>query len=176
MSIPRKQDLKRLSVTTNGPLNPSDFCCYPMVLEPGDNAYLFSNEYPDPGDKTIEDHMLSVMGQGKVTQKITRLAATAVMETESDSYNTYNYLTATITNNTEDLLYEFEIVFTLKDAEGNLLYVTNNSWYGYNVGLLPGSSLQLKVSIDSTIINYLTTNNLVPASTECIAYNAASID
>jgi hypothetical protein len=151
------------------------YYCYPMVLEPGENAYLLSNEYPDLAGKTIEDHMLSVMGQGKVTQKITRLLATAITEAKSDGYYTYNYLTATITNNTEEVLYGFEAVFALKDAEGNLLYVVNNSWYGYNVGIMPGSSVQLQLTMDSTVSDYLTTNNLVPATTECIAYSTTSI-
>ena len=151
------------------------YYCYPMVLEPGGHAFVYSNEYPDLGDKTIEDHMLSVMGQGKVTQQIVLLDTTAKFETRSDGYYSNDYLTAVITNNTGDILYGFEAVFALKDAEGNLLYVTSSSWYGYNVGILPGSSVQMEMTVDSTISGYLSANNLVPATAECIAYNSTSI-
>ena len=151
------------------------YYCYPMVLEPGGHAFLSSIEYLDLGDKTIDDHMLSVMGQGMVTEQITLLDATAEMETRSDGYYTDDYLIATITNNTGDILYEFNAVFALKDAEGNLLYVVSNSWYSYNVGILPGSSVLLEMTMDSTVSDYLSDNNLVPATTECIVYNSTSI-
>lgn len=151
------------------------YYCYPMVLEPGGHAFLYSNEYPDLGGKTIEDHMLSVMGQGKVTQQIALLDTTAKFETRSDGYYTNDYLTATITNNTGAILYGFETVFALKDAEGKLLYVVNSSWYGYNVGILPGSSVQMEMTVDSTLSGYLSDNNLIPATTECIAYTSTSI-
>ena len=150
--------------------------CYPKVLQPGEVGYLYSNSYVETADKNfIDDHMLSVTGQGKITQTIVRLDASAVLETVSDGYYTYNYLTALIKNNTEEIVKSFEIVYALKDAEGNLLYVVNSYWSGYNFGIMPGSSVQMQVQMDSTVLNYLTENIIVPAVTECIVYSVAPV-
>ncbi len=168
--------LELYDTDSNSIVSSDIYYCYPMVLEPGEYAYLYASDYTDLTGKTIDDHMLSVIGQGKATLKIVRLTTVANMETKSDGYYTYNYLTATITNSTQELLLSFDVVFALKDADGNLLYVTNSSWYGYNVGILPGSSVQLEITMDSTISDYLSENNLIPTSTECIAYKSEYAD
>lgn len=148
--------------------------CYPMVLQPGESGYVYSNEYLDTADKNlIDDHMLSVTGQGKITQKIIRLTASAILETISDGYYSYNYLTAVIKNNTEDSISSLEAVFALKDVDGNLLYVTNSYWSGYNVAIMPGSSIKMQVQMDTFVMNYLTENEIVPSAAECIAYITA---
>lgn len=151
------------------------YYCYPMVLAPGEHAFLFSNQYPDLGDKTVQDHMLSIMGQGKTTQRVALLESTATYETRTDGYYSTDYLTAVITNTTENILYDFNAVFALKDMDGNLLYVVSNSWYGYNVGILPGSSVLLEMAMDYAVSDYLIKNSLVPASAECIAYQTTGI-
>lgn len=150
------------------------YYCYPMVLAPGENGYLVSVQYTDiPGNVTVSDHMLSVTGKGKVSQTIDRLEASAIEETQSDGYYTYNYLTATITNTTDADINSLEVVCALKDGEGNLLYVINSYWNGYNVYLVPGSSIRLQMQMDSSVRDYLTNANLVPATVDCIAYHSA---
>ena len=153
------------------------YYCYPMVLQPGENGYLISSQYMDiTENSTISDHMLSVTGQGKVSQKVVRLEASAVMENQSDGYYTYNYLTATIKNSTDAAINSLEVVFALKDNEGNLLYAVNSYWSGYNVYLTPGSSIELEVQMDSSVTDYLTQAGKVPTVTECIAYNTAPVE
>lgn len=150
------------------------YYCYPMVLQPGENGYVVSSQYTDlPENATIDDHMLSITGKGKVSQKIDRLEASALLETQSDSYYTYHYLTATITNNTDVDLNSLEVVCALKDSEGNLLYVINSYWNGYNVYIVPGSSIRLQMQMDSSVYDYLTNASIVPTATDCIAYYSA---
>ena len=152
------------------------YYCFPPVLQPGEKAYTYASSYVETKDKNfISDHMLSITGKGTISQKIVNLKSTGSYKQITDYYGTYDSLVAVIENNTEDVLSMCEVVFAVKDAEGNLLYVANSSWSGYNVGVMPGSSLEMRVQMGTDMTTYMKDNGIVPATVESIAYYTTSV-
>ena len=59
-------------------------------------------------------------------------------------------------------------VTALLDAEGNILYVQDKSFY--DCSIVPGDSLIVRLDIESDFMEYFAANNLVPASVDAIAF------
>ena len=76
---------------------------------------------------------------------------------------------ATITNNTEDVVYNISTVFALMDNEDNILYIGNDSLYGTH-GLTPGSSIVVKIEIPSSSMDYFAAKNIKATKVDVIAY------
>lgn len=148
------------------------YYCYPPVLQPGETAYVYGNSYLEAASPdTISDFMLSVTGQGTISQTVTRFEATARMESVEETYDTYDYIVAEIKNTLGEPLTDFEIVFAMKDEAGGLLYVISSYWSGYNVGVMPGSSVEMRYQLGTDISTYMKDNGIVPATVEAIVYN-----
>ncbi len=151
----------------------SIYYCYPSVLQPGEMGYLHGSSYVEAeGPDGIDDFMLSITGQGSISTTITRLETTARLETTQDTYSTYDALVAEIKNTLDTPLTSFEIIYAAKDEAGELLLVTSSYWNGYDIGILPGSSVEMRSWLDSTLTDYMRENQIVPATVEVIAYNA----
>ncbi|NLF29022.1 MAG: hypothetical protein GX592_14090 [Clostridiales bacterium] len=147
------------------------YYCYPPVMQPGENSYIFTYGYVATREEDfIDDYMLSVTGKGTISRDIARLNSTARYEQISDGYSTYGYLIAVIENNTENVLYDCTVVYAMKDADGKPLYAASTSWSGYNTGVMPGSFIEMRTQIGSDMRDYMDGNNIVPASMESIAY------
>ncbi len=148
------------------------YYCYPPVLQPGETGYVYGYSYLEvDGPDMIDDYMLSVTGQGTISQTVLRLTAEARIEEVEEYYDTYHYLVADIQNTFDQPLTSFEIVFAVKDEAGALLFVMSSSWSGYNVGVLPGSSVEFREQMSSDLMTYLEENEIVPATVEAIVYN-----
>lgn len=148
------------------------YYCYPPVLQPGETGYVYGYSYVDvPSKETIADYMLSVTGQGTISQTVTRLEATGRQETVEEYYGTYDYLVAEIKNTLDAPVTSFELVFAMKDDAGGLIYVVYSSWSGYNVGIMPGSSVELRYQLGSDFTTYMQDNAIAVATVDVIAYN-----
>ena len=102
-----------------------------------------------------DDYMLTITGKTDDTSSTLRLPAESKLSFgESNGWWTEDYMYATITNNTEDVVYNISTVFALLDDEGNILYIASDSLYGSH-GLTPGSSIVVKAEIPSTFMDYL---------------------
>ena len=77
-------------------------------------------------------------------------------------------MVVTVTNNTEETVFDICTVYALLDAEGNILYM--NDYSTYSMGLAAGSSMIIQELIPSEFSDYFAANNLVPASVDAIAY------
>ncbi len=149
---------------------------YPKVLQPGEKGYAYVVKYVETADKAfIDDHMLSSMGKGKITQDVRRFKTTARYETVTEGYYTNDYLIATIENDTDAVLRSFEIIFSAKDAQGAILWLYTTSWNGYDFGILPGSSVELRVRVDGNMTKYWADNGLVPATYEAITFAVTNL-
>ena len=153
-------------------LSSSDiYYCYPPVLAPGEVGYTYSVNYVDaPSGEDIADFMLTMTGKGSISQTVVRLDATARYEQITDDYGTYDYLVAEIQNNGEDVLSNGQVVFVMKDEGGKILYVTSSYWDWYDSGLMPGSTMRIRYQVDSYYVDYMTQNNIVPATVEAVAF------
>ncbi len=154
-------------------LDSSDWLsCYPDVLEPGQVGYVSAQMSMDDIESAEEaaDYLLTVTGKGAKENPIVTMPATVkYVYTEGDWRNTHE-LIATVTNDTNDVLYDFRVVFAVKNAEGQLLYVEDvNPSY---VGILPGTSIEVKcnLSYDSVVETLLENGTLTFDQVEVIAY------
>lgn len=146
--------------------------CYPEVLEPGETGYLYKGISVEAASEPsyIEGYNLTVNGREEITKDVIRLPSSGKYEEIADDYWTSYYLSAAVENESDELLYDAGVVFVLKDAAGNLLYITQGSMYG--VGIMPHASVSFRTSLYSDALDYFKANSLVPATVDTIAYTS----
>jgi hypothetical protein len=144
---------------------------YPKTLDANEIGYLYvSQSVKEATDQSfIDDYLLTVTGKGAKENNVLRLpVAEAKTQLDKRSYWSYYYVLTNLTNNTDQVLYDFEVVYALKNAEGKLLYVTQGE--PSYVGLLPGSSIQMRLRVDSDIVEKLGETEFENAVVEAIAF------
>lgn len=87
--------------------------------------------------------------------EVTFVPCEATLEMK-DEYDSYVYVT--LTNNTDAIQYGPYVTVALHDQEGNLVYVRGE--YADSLGVHPGSTVTIRVYIDSDFIRYFQTNNI----------------
>ncbi len=114
--------------------------------------------------------MLAVAGKADYDYVTYRFSCTTSYEPNvEEKYRTRNYMYATFTNDTQETVYNIEIVLALLDAEENILYMDKESLYN-DVGVAPGSTITIRKDVSSSFIEYFEINDLVPATVDAIAY------
>ena len=84
-------------------------------------------------------------------------------------YDSYVYVT--LANDTEEVQYGLYITVALHDAEGALIFVKGQS--ADYVGVHPGSTVTIRVYIDSEFIEYYTNTGIEPATVDAyVCYEA----
>lgn len=149
--------------------------CYPKVLQPGENAFIGLYRNIDTSQYTVADKMLSMMQQGKLTQNVVRLESKAREEKVDDGYSVRDYLVSEIKNSTEKPVGNFEAAFIVRGAENSILYIAYYSWRSYDMGIMPGSSVEVRIQVDGNFVNFWTANGLAPSSVETLVYIAAGV-
>lgn len=143
---------------------------YVTYLQPGEYTYVRMYEDLDEGAAVPNDYMMTLTGKSDTSETALRLPTTTNLEMGViEGWWEYNYMYATVTNNTEEILYNVEVVLALLDAEGNILYITSEEFYS-EIGIMPGSSVMVRKDIDSSFMDYFAANSIVPASVDAIAY------
>ena len=74
----------------------------------------------------------------------------------------------TVVNSSDAPLPGIEMAAVLEDAEGNLLFMTTESLYRYELG--PNSTITLVSSVDNKVTEYLAANGIEPSAVEAIAW------
>ncbi|MBE5804454.1 MAG: hypothetical protein E7316_08080 [Clostridiales bacterium] len=142
---------------------------YARYLEPGEYTYVRAYEDIEDG-QTPDDYSLTITGKAEKDYANQRFATETNLELNVDAgWTTRNYMYATVTNTTDDVLYDLSVVLALLDAEGNILYIDSDDLYTER-GLTPGSSMVFRKDIPSNYIEYFEANDLVPATVDAIAY------
>lgn len=105
--------------------------------------------------------------------RIERFACEPVYEEDVvyGGWLTYDYMGATVTNNTDAVLYDLETVFALCDKDGKIL----NIGYAFmgllnDIGLHPGSTVTMRDINADTVQAAYTASGDVPAYVDAIAY------
>lgn len=145
--------------------------CYPKTLDAEEVGYLYVSQSVKEAKTPdfIDDYLLTVTGKGAKENKTLRFAVSnAKYEVQDSRYWSSQYLVADVTNESDQTYHDLYVVFAVKDAEGNLLYVDSvNPSY---VGIKPGSSIEVKIRMDSSLADYWEENNIKWAKVEAIAY------
>ena len=147
------------------------YYAYAKYLQPDEYTYIrLYDEIEDVEASAVDDYMLTVTGKSNKDYVSRRLpVTTSYVPNVEAGYYTHNYMYATYTNNLDEPVYGISIVLALLDAEGNILYITSDSMSSSNA-LLPGSSITVRINVDSNFIEYFEENNLVPTTVDAIVY------
>lgn len=139
-------------------------------LQPDEYTYISaSTRIEDVTAEDVDDYMLTVTGKSEDDYINLRLPCTTEYQADvQEGYSTHNYMYATVTNDTDAPVYKIEIVLALLDADGKILYMDEDSMY--NKGLMPGSSIVVRVDVSSSFIELFEKEGLTPASVDAIAF------
>ena len=85
-----------------------------------------------------------------------------------EDYYTSDYMYVTVTNDTEEPVYDVRVAVVLLDAEGNILYIGDESMY--NKAIMPGSSVLIREEIPSYFSDCFEKNGYTPSAVDAIAY------
>ena len=144
---------------------------YAAYLQPGE--YTYARLYTEIKEKEqveqVDDYMLTITGKSDSSRYNLRLPVETELQLDvKDGWATHNYMYVTITNNTEEPIYNIAVVIALLDADGNILTLDSNSLYSF--AITPGSSIILREEISSSLMEYCEKNGITPASADAIAF------
>ncbi len=155
------------------PITSTDsFSAYARYLEPGEYTYvsLHMSIKELSSIEDVDDYMLTISGKSDIDMQTIRLDCECeYKENVQSGYYTYNYMYATITNNTDKVIYQPSAVFVLLDSEDNILYLMGDK-LDSNVALMPGGSILFREAVDNDFVKYMDENNLIPVSLDVIAF------
>ena len=143
--------------------------CEPSVLQPGEYAYLCKSMYLDDGIKAadVADHVMDVNIKNDSYCTYTRYPVTVEYVEKDPNNGDRPMIYATITNDTEETVYNMRIIAALTNDIGEVVYVTNSST---NLGLVPGAAVVFPLYVDNIVLNYMETNGITATGCDAIAY------
>ena len=142
---------------------------YATYLQPGEYTYVEMYASLEEG-QVPDDYLMTLTGKSENEKIAYRLPVEAKMELGvTDGWWKYNYMYATVSNNTDDVLYNVEVVFALLDAEGNIICIESKDLYS-EIGIMPGQSVMIRKDISSTFMEYFEAKEIVPTTVDALAY------
>ena len=160
-------------LTADGdPMDSTDiYSMYPSILAPGEKGYVSTRQYVDAAEsiEDISDYTLTITGKSTQEEAIARLDSTAAYGVGVNSWGDEEQMVVvTITNNTQETVYDCQVAFALYDAEGKLLLVDADNTY--NVGIPAGQSIEVQFTVDEDLAAVWAEQGVTPATAECVAY------
>ncbi len=145
---------------------------YAEYLQPDEYTYVkMYAEIPKEQAISVDDYLLTLTGKSDTSYVSTRLSVSdsRYAVENSSAYSTYHYMYATITNNTEDIIWHLNLVMALLDDDDNILYM-DSSYLSSEIGLMPGNTIIARLSVSSSFIDYFEKNSITPTHVDTIAY------
>ncbi len=160
-------------LTADGePMTSADlYTMYPNVLAPGEKGYIYKSVYVDDAKSLddIADHMLTLTGKSSQEEATPRLESSAVYALDTDAWGDPEHvITVTLTNNTQETVYDCQVVYGLYDVEGKLLCVDYNN--AYNIGIPAGQTIEYRFTVNDDIAAAWTAQGLTPDSAQSVVY------
>lgn len=142
---------------------------YPAILGPGETGFI--HEYVSirdaEGPEAVPGYVLTMDGESTTNNPYTYFPATGVVEEVPYWFSTAYLVTVTITNNTDETLYEPAMSFGLYDANGKLLYADNQPLNG--LGIPAGNSLEVLFAVDE-FVDIWKANDTIPVTVKALAW------
>ena len=114
--------------------------------------------------------MLTLAGKSDSSVDTLRLpCVTELRLNESMGWYTEDYMYVTVTNNTEQTLFDISVVAALLDQEGNILYLEDDNLYDGRA-LTTGSSMVFRMEIPAEFMALYEAKGMTPVSVDAIAY------
>ncbi len=143
---------------------------YAEYLEPNEYTYAYLSAKVE-GEAIPDDYMMTITGKSNTDYVTLRLPVETDYEedVEVSKYTTHDYMYAMVTNDSEETVFDMEVVLTLLDDSDNILYMESSSLY-QDKGLMPGSSMMIRVYVPSDFVEYFEKNGITPSKVDAIAY------
>lgn len=144
---------------------------YARYLQPDEYTYVkLSAEVENATVDDVDDYLLTVTGKSDNDYTSLRLPVETAYEPDvQTSYYTYDYMYATVTNNTDEPIYDVNVVLVLLTEDNNILYLTSEGMYS-DKAIMPGSSIRIRATVDSEYIDAYEKQGFVGAKVDAIAY------
>ena len=139
---------------------------YAEYLEPQQYTYVYLRAEVGRAAH-VDDYLLTITEAHGLHQRLP--CETAFEKDVEDGYWTYDYMYATVTNDTDRPIYDIEVVLVLLDDEGNILCMEEENLYD-SKALTPGSSMIIRKSVNSSFKEYFEKNGITPARVDAIAF------
>ena len=138
-----------------------------ILLRPGEYAYL--REYileTELKTSTVADYKFTIKTQTR-GDDYDKIPSEAVIDYNGGG--TYkNYVYVTLTNTTDTIMNGYTITVAIFDQNGDLIFVDGDSFS--TLGIHPGSTVTLRMSIDNDLAEYYDRNSITPTTVESIVY------
>lgn len=160
-------------LTADGdPMDSTDvYNMYPSILAPGEKGYVYTYQYVDAAEaiEDISDYTLTISGKATQEEAVARLDSAAAYNVGTDAWGDEEQMVVvTVTNNTQETVYDCQVAFALYDAEGKLLLVDADNTY--NVGIPAGQSVEILFTVDEDLAAVWAEQGVTPATVESVAY------
>lgn len=145
---------------------------YAEYLKPGESTYAYFSQRIDGIESADEaaSYTRSVSFKATKDRESFRLPVESVFEDDVQEGSwTRDYMTTTVTNDTDQTVFDVSVVRALLDGAGNILYIDSDSMYNYK-GITSGSSIVLRRSLSSTNTDYFAEKGYAPVTVDAIAY------
>ena len=146
------------------------YSMFPTVLQPGEAGYMYIWSYGIEVDaaKSIADYDIVLQPEHSYLPGITPIDYTAeYVVNDYEYYKEYNVI-VTVTNNSENVVWEPQILVVVRAQNGKILDMTDTTMYG--VGIPAGSSVHYVVSLSEYDVDNWTAAGYEVAEIETIIY------
>jgi len=143
---------------------------YAEYLQPDEYTYVYLRAEIENENMKPDDFMLTITGKSDNAYKTQRLPVEMKYEEDVRTrYGTTNYMSALVTNDTDEPVYNITVLLVLLDNEENILYMESTG-LGRNTAIMPGSSVMFRVEVSSSFKEYFKNEGLIPMVVDAIAY------
>lgn len=140
-----------------------------IMLAPGEYTYVLKDLWGDElKGAVVGDVKFSVKPDDTGVEALSVANEAKLNIVKGKSYG--HTMDVTLTNSTESAMDELSIICVVRDAEGNLLYSCRRTID--DILLHPGSTVTVKIYVDSDFVEYCRTNSITPASAEALIYTS----
>ena len=143
--------------------------CEPSILQPGESTYISKSMWLESGVSAndVADYVLDLNISNDLYYTVTRFPV-EVEYVENDPRNGgYPKMYATVTNDTDETVFDMRVTGAILGETGEVLYVVNN--YS-DIGILPGSAAIFPLYVDQNVLKTLAAKDIKPASFDAIAF------
>lgn len=143
---------------------------YAEYLQPDEYTYVYLRAEIENENMKPDDFMLTITGKSDNTYQTQRLPVEMKYEEDVRTrYGTTNYMSALVTNDTDEPVYNITVLLVLLDNEENILYMESTG-LGRNTAIMPGSSVMFREEVSSSFKEYFENEGLNPMVVDAIAY------
>lgn len=144
----------------------------PWYLAPGETAWVYGDEYlDDTALDAVPGHQLNIEYEdAEDYDPMFRMPVSGEAQLISEYGEELWRVTLTITNTTEETIFNSYIAYALYDEAGNLLYVADEGLGEF--GLLPGQSFLMLSDVEAAFTSHWAKNGVTPAAVEAFVFIA----